>query len=739
MEHNIFLGDNIVRGTIMNAIERFLSFFNKKCFAIQVFHPHGNFRQKWDFAVCVIMFYIILDIPIQLCFEIDLPPFHPWSVADLCINIFFMIDILVNFNTGFFREGKLINLRREIAKEYAQVWLWLDVVTSIPFDHILVGVPNASAVSTMTKAVKIFRLFRILKMFRVLRLMNAMSKWQETDSGNVVIVRVSQYFALVLIVGHTCACFAVGVEQLYRSSDHSEENYRGYDPDSWFVRFQDTWLQPQLIIYLRAIYFSFTTLTTVGYGDITPLLPVEIVLTVVMQLLGTSMFGYLVGNLASMFTAEDEMAVMMQKKMQNVQHIIKSKQVPEALAARIKGHYEYAWKQSQLADEKFFFEELPLAVRTEYALFIHRDIINKVPMLNTLSAEVLPSLVARLKPLVAAQHDVLIKEGLFGKEMSFISKGIATLSFALKIQYQCETEIELQSFQQGDYFADYAIVLSQARHPATVTASSYCELFVLTQLDFLQFGEEFPLAVVQIMDICKVRFLELTKRINEARQRYIADSQFLNMLQGRHLSRLPTRGRDWWELHSIASGDPETESLGFNKLLERVSSVGNVLGQVSKRFNKNGPHSTINLPYERDCESSKVEVEMPLNDLDRLSPLLVLKISAWKNRAQLKIATQRLDDAKYRHKEKFGLHAFSHQRKHPSLSQKKNTTAEECSQVQKTPLAVDAELLERRIYSYIRESHDQLREEISQLRSLLLSTGERNTSSPTGGVSKFGC
>ena len=58
-------------------------------------------------------------------------------------------------------------------------------------------------------------------------------------------------------------------------------------------------------VYLGAIYWCVTTLTTVGYGDITPSTPTQAVYTMVVMLLGVGVYGYVIGNAASLLSKLD--------------------------------------------------------------------------------------------------------------------------------------------------------------------------------------------------------------------------------------------------------------------------------------------------------------------------------------------------------------------------------------------------------------------------------------------------
>jgi hypothetical protein len=67
-----------------------------------------------------------------------------------------------------------------------------------------------------------------------------------------------------------------------------------------------TW--PRAAQYLASFYWAMTTMTTVGYGDITPESDAERVLAVTAMVVGGAFYGFVIASMASFVTQTDENA-----------------------------------------------------------------------------------------------------------------------------------------------------------------------------------------------------------------------------------------------------------------------------------------------------------------------------------------------------------------------------------------------------------------------------------------------
>ena len=54
-------------------------------------------------------------------------------------NVWFLIDILITFNTGFCEKGMIIMNRKQIAINYLKKWFVFDLLSTIPYNWILLN------------------------------------------------------------------------------------------------------------------------------------------------------------------------------------------------------------------------------------------------------------------------------------------------------------------------------------------------------------------------------------------------------------------------------------------------------------------------------------------------------------------------------------------------------------------------------------------------------------------------
>lgn len=89
-------------------------------------------------SICLLITCILT--PLNLAFSDTLEAI-PWYM-NLCysIDIFFFIDIVVNFNSAYIDESyEVIDDRKKIAHSYLVSWFLIDFLSIVPFELIIVA------------------------------------------------------------------------------------------------------------------------------------------------------------------------------------------------------------------------------------------------------------------------------------------------------------------------------------------------------------------------------------------------------------------------------------------------------------------------------------------------------------------------------------------------------------------------------------------------------------------------
>lgn len=235
--------------------------------------------------------------------------------------------------------------------------------------------------------------------------------------------------------------------------------------------------------YIRGIYWTFTTLTTVGYGDIAARTPVQMLLACFVQILGVGVFGFILSNVASMLGRLDAARDHHLEILDRVETYMRYNHLPPQLRGRVRAYYRYIWETHRGYDDSEVLGTLPDQLRGEVALEINRTIIDKVPLLSGVDQDVIQDIVRQLKPHVCVPGEKVFHIDEPGDSMYFIHAG--------EVEIVSREGQILNVLKSGHFFGEMALLTNQPRN-ATVRAKGYCDLFVLSRESFEQVAHRYP-------------------------------------------------------------------------------------------------------------------------------------------------------------------------------------------------------------------------------------------------------
>ncbi|CAB1328614.1 unnamed protein product, partial [Coregonus sp. 'balchen'] len=91
-------------------------------------------------------------------------PRSPPSVSDILVEILFMLDIALNFRTTFVStSGQVVYDARSICVHYVTTWLFVDLIAALPFDLLYAFNVSVYFGVHLLKTVRLLRLLRLLQ------------------------------------------------------------------------------------------------------------------------------------------------------------------------------------------------------------------------------------------------------------------------------------------------------------------------------------------------------------------------------------------------------------------------------------------------------------------------------------------------------------------------------------------------------------------------------------------------
>ena len=130
-----------------------------------ILHPAGSFRTAWNMITALCVLYDLIVIPL---YAFNLPNSVPLTVFGWIIMLFWNMDLVISFLTGYYDEGALVQSSARVAIHYARTWLLFDL-SLISLDWVLAGMDMTDSGEEQAAWSRTLRMLRFLRLIRMLR------------------------------------------------------------------------------------------------------------------------------------------------------------------------------------------------------------------------------------------------------------------------------------------------------------------------------------------------------------------------------------------------------------------------------------------------------------------------------------------------------------------------------------------------------------------------------------------
>eukprot|EP00756_Hemistasia_phaeocysticola_P053921 Hpha_TRINITY_DN29870_c0_g1::TRINITY_DN29870_c0_g1_i1::g.2938::m.2938 len=338
---------------------------------------------------------------------------------------------------------------RKVFLRYLRGWFAFDVIVALPIDLFLFMLPGVTPFR-WARCVKSLRLFRIPGFFPGISPI--------TDVPKAITGFRFAVYCLIVIITLSFAWVEISTEEEANAGGALSGSDR----------------------FTMAVYYIVTTLTSVGYGDVSPVHTGAQWYSMFVQVLGV-VFLVWAGAVGTAFILEsDPRKVAIADRKRRLASLMEANKIPLWLQKQCFVILPTVL-DSNLRDYKVILNEMPPFMQDRITKCIKAQLIKGVPLFRGASPHVLNALVESLRSRIVPPREYIIEHGERGNEMFFLSTGTVEVTIPGPAG---QSERWVATLSEGSWFGEVAL-LCETERTANIRAVSPCVVLVLEKSAFL--------------------------------------------------------------------------------------------------------------------------------------------------------------------------------------------------------------------------------------------------------------
>ncbi|XP_038828937.1 potassium voltage-gated channel subfamily H member 2-like [Salvelinus namaycush] len=443
---------------------------------------YSPFKAVWDWLILLLVIYTAILTPYSAAFLLHDQEeaailncgysCSPLNVVDLIVDIMFIVDIVINFRTTYVNTNdEVVSAPLRIAIHYFKGWFLIDMVAAIPFDLLI----YRSGEETTT-LIGLLKTARLLRLVRVARKLDRYSEY-----GAAVLFLLMCTFALI---AHWLACIWYAIGSVERNGSigwlhtlgeslgkHYNDTVRGSGPS-----IKDK--------YVTALYFTFSSLTSVGFGNVSPNTNSEKIFSICVMLIGSLMYASIFGNVSAIIQRLYSGTARYHTQMLRVREFIRFHQIPNPLRQRLEEYFQHAWSYTNGIDMTAVLKGFPECLQADICLHLNRTLLENCKAFKGSTKGCLRALAMKFKTTHAPPGDTLVHAGDVLTAIYFISRGSIEI---------LRGDVVVAILGKNDIFGEPINLYGRAgKSNADVRALTYCDLHKIHREDVLEVLDMYP-------------------------------------------------------------------------------------------------------------------------------------------------------------------------------------------------------------------------------------------------------
>ena len=402
--------------------------------------PESTFMKSWEILHVILVLYIAIFHIYKVSF-LDGQNYLVWDIFDYIVDFYFFVDIILNFFVPFMDSNYVyITEKKKIAMNYLMSsWFVIDIVSVLPLNIIL---NESYSWNRFMRVVKIPRLYKITKMAKLLRTMRKKNRWLIRWFFNVfqkhgydLIISNIPFFIIILVVAHVCSCI-----WYYFNSSYD-------DLDTWMV--SNGFLEERIFDrYISVMYFVYTTLTTTGYGDLSPTTDAERLMGIIMMSSGVMLFARIFEEMLEKMQEMNDVSQIVDEKNYELKILKRQVEIHKIMLLKMErvirsGPIDKHWAPELTENEVKGIDKV--LVEDFDNIFKHFTIF------ENFTDEIKALIYRKMHKNKYPEKQFIYREGLPADKVTFLVDGSVNLCFQFIVDHRIEY-FEFIKLRRGSYF-----------------------------------------------------------------------------------------------------------------------------------------------------------------------------------------------------------------------------------------------------------------------------------------------
>ncbi|KAI8001786.1 Potassium channel KAT1 [Camellia lanceoleosa] len=345
-----------------------------------IISPFSPRYRAWEMFLIVLVIYSAWICPFEFAFLTYKR--DALFIIDNIVNGFFAIDIILTFFVAYLDSQSylLIDDPKKIGIRYISTWFTFDICSTVPFQplSLLLFTSHSSGIG--------FKLLNMLRLWRLRRVSSLFARLEKDIRFNYFWTRCTKLISVTLFAVHCAGCIYYLIADRYP------------DPDkTWIGAVYPNFKEASLLDrYVTSIYWSITTLTTTGYGDLHAENSREMLFDIFYMLFNLGLTSYIIGNMTNLVVHWTSRTRNFRDTVRATSEFARRNQLPSRIQEQILSHVCLNFKTQGLKQQETL-NGLPKGIRLSIAQFLFFPIVQNAHLFHGVSHDLLFQLVPEME------------------------------------------------------------------------------------------------------------------------------------------------------------------------------------------------------------------------------------------------------------------------------------------------------------------------------------------------------